>query len=217
MFKNSLKKDIRTFLDKYYTFQKVASPKTGYLALQGDISVVDNQQKYWGKFDVLILVNESTYPNTIPIVIEKSEIINRDWAFHISEDGECCLDIRHRLILRRNRGIVFDTFYKEIIYPYFANYHFKKSTGSYANGEYDHFFEGIAQYYREEHGLEDFGYIIALLETAINGAKYEPNKKCPLCGSPKYKKCCRRIVYQLRLYGSEQLNQDLTFFKKNSE
>ncbi|MEL6304235.1 MAG: hypothetical protein AAFQ20_05535 [Bacteroidota bacterium] len=215
MSRSSLKKDVEAFLDKYFTFQRVESPKAGYLALQGDISVIDDQQKFWGKFNVLVLVNVSVYPYTIPIVIEKSEVIDRDWAFHISKDGECCLDIKHRLILRRNRGIVLKTFYKEVIYPFFANYHFKQSTGSYANGEYEHFFLGIVQYYREEHGLEDFGHIIALLETVINGTKYEANRECPLCGGPKYKKCCRKIIYRLRPYGLDQLKEDLAFFKKN--
>ncbi len=144
--KNSIEKDIEAFLNKYYIFEQVETPKAGYLALRGNISVIDDKKKLWGKFDVLILINELAYPNTIPIVIEKSEIINRDWDYHISKEGECCLDIRHKLIRKRNSGIVFETFYREVIYPFFANYYFKKATGSYANGEYDHFFAGIAQY-----------------------------------------------------------------------
>lgn len=165
--RNSMKKDIGAFLNKYYVFKQVESPKAGYLALRGDISVIDDKKKFWGKFDVQILINESMYPNTIPIVIEKSEVISRDWNYHISKKAECCLDIPHKLIRRRNRGIVFEAFYKEVIYPFFSNYYYKKSTGSYANGEYDHFFAGIVQYYNEEYGLRNFDHIVALLETAV--------------------------------------------------
>lgn len=214
MHRNLIEKDIGAFLKKYYIFQQVVSHKAGFLALRGDISVIDDKRKFWGKFDVLILIDELAYPNTIPIVVEKSEIIDRDWDYHISKEGECCLDIRHRLIRRRNRGIIFETFYREVIYPFFANYYFKKFTGSYANGEYDHFFAGISQYYREEYGLDNVEHIIALLETEIFGTKYEPNKECPLCGGSKYKKCCRKIIYELRSYGKFQLEQDLEFFKK---
>ena len=214
MLKNPIQKDIVAFLDKYYNFERVETPKAGYLALRGYISVIDDKKKFWGKFDVLILINELAYPNTIPIVIEKSEIINRDWDFHISKEGECCLDIHHKLIKSRNRGIVFEAFYREVIYPFFANYYFKKATGSYANGEYNHFFAGIAQYYKEEYGLENLEHIVALLETEVFSTKHEPNKKCSLCGGLKYKKCCRKIIYQLRSYGKIQLEKDLELFKK---
>lgn len=145
----SIKNDVQVFLDKYYTFSRMESPKEGYIALRGQINVIDEKKKFWGTFDVLILINEKVYPYTIPIVIEKSEIIDRNWDYHISEKGECCLDIPHKLIKVRNRGIDFETFYKDVIYPFFANYHFKKSTGSYANGEYKHFFDGISQFYQE--------------------------------------------------------------------
>lgn len=201
-------------MNKYFAFEKVESPKTGYLALVGKISVLDKSDKLWGHFKILILINETEYPYTVPIVIEKTQIINRDWDFHISQKGECCLDIPHKLMKRKGRGIVFEEFYREVIYPFFANYHYKESTGDYANGEYKHHFEGIAQFYQEEFGLSDFKNIISLLETAINGIKYHPNKECPLCSGPKYKKCCRKKIYDLKGYGLQQLKFDLTLFRK---
>ncbi|MBO6534051.1 MAG: hypothetical protein JJ885_08040 [Muricauda sp.] len=85
MGKNELDKDIKSFLSKYFAFEEVESPKTGYLALEGKISVLDRNDKLWGQFEILILVNEKNYPYTIPIVIEKTEIIERDWDFHISK------------------------------------------------------------------------------------------------------------------------------------
>jgi len=215
MTKNNLNNDIESFLGKYFSFEKVESPKLGYLALEGKISVVDSKDKLWGHFEVLILINESEYPYTIPIVIEKTNIINRDWDFHISKDGVCCLDIPHKLLKIKKKGVFFEEFYREVIYPFFANYHFKKSTGDYANGEYNHHFAGIVQYYREEYGLDNTEDIIALLETATYGIKYQPNKKCPLCGGHKYKKCCRKKVYKLRGYGQPQLNIDLALFKQH--
>lgn len=214
MGKKCFSTDIKNFLDKYFAFEIVESPKTGYLALEGKISVLDKSDKLWGHFKILILINEAEYPYTVPIVIEKTQIINRDWDFHISKEGECCLDIPHKLMKRKRRGIVFEEFYREIIYPFFANYHYKVSTGNYANGEYKHHAEGIFQFYNEEYKLNEVPLIINLLQTAFTGIKYEPNKKCPLCGGRKYKKCCRNIVLSLKQYGKPQLYQDLSIFKE---
>lgn len=215
MAKNALEEDVDGFLNKYFAFEKVESPKTGYLALEGKISILDRNDKLWGQFEIVILVNEKNYPYTIPIVIEKTEIIKRDWDFHISKEGECCLDIPHKLLKIKKRGIVLEEFYREVIYPFFANYHYKVATDNYANGEYEHHFKGIAQFYREEYGLKDYEDIIALLETTIYGIKHQPNKQCPLCGGPKYKKCCRKKVYSLRAYGLYRLECDLALFRKN--
>lgn len=214
MSKKALNHDTESFLRKYFSFEKVDSPKSGYIALGGKISVVDNKDKLWGHFEVLIMINESEYPYTIPVVIEKTNIIKRDWDFHISKDGVCCLDIPHKLLKIKKRGINFEEFYREVIYPFFANYHFKDSTGEYANGEYKHHFAGIVQYYREEYGLDNIEDIIALLEAATYGIKYQPNQECPLCRGRKYKHCCRKIVNKLKGYGQYRLKNDLDFFKQ---
>ncbi|WP_163517013.1 hypothetical protein [Gelidibacter japonicus] len=216
MGKNELDKDIISFLNNYFAFKEVKSPKSGYRALEGKVSVLDRKNKLWGQFEILILINEKNYPYTIPIVIEKTEIIKRDWDFHISKEGECCLDIPHKLLKMKKRGIVLEEFYREVIYPFFANYHYKVATDKYANGEYKHHFKGIAQFYQEEYGLNNYGNIIALLETTVSGIKYQPNKQCPLCGGSKYKKCCRKKVYSLRGYGLDQLKLDLALFKENN-
>lgn len=215
MIKKNLNFDIDSFLNKYYSFKKVESPKVGLLALEGKISVLDKENKLWGQFEVLILIKENEYPFTTPVVIEKSEVIDRDWNFHISKEGICCLDIPHKLLKSKRRGITFEQFYRNVIYPFFANYLYKESTGNYANGEYKHHFDGIAQFYKEEFELEDFEKIIDLLETAINGIKHQPNSECPFCGSPKYKKCCRKKVYNLRGYGLNQLRIDSALFRQN--
>lgn len=182
--------------------------------LEGKLSVIDSNNRLWGEFEILIAIEESNYPHTIPLVFEKSQIINRDWDYHISKKGQCCLDIPHKLLKLKKRGIVLEEFFREVIYPFFANYHFKDATGRYANGEYKHHSEGIIQFYYEEYGLENDKLILNILETSIKGVKYEPNRKCPLCGGNKYKKCCRKIVYQLRQYNKEQLSKDFRVFEQ---
>lgn len=215
MNKVGLNAEIERFVGKYFYFKKVKSPKNEYLVIEGKIDIVDGADRYWDQFEVLILINKNEYPYTIPTVFEKTQKINRDWDFHISKKGECCLDIPHKLQKMKLRGIIFQEFYSEVIYPFFANFCYKESQGNYANGEYKHHIAGIAQFYKEEFNLENIELIMALIETSINPVKYPPNQKCPFCGKPKYKNCCRKIIYQLRGYGREQLQLDLKLFNNH--
>src|SRR5690606_24935725 len=130
----------------------------------------------------------------IPKVIEESHKIFRHWDNHISSEGECCLSIPLELLKMSNRGIVLKDFYSEVIYPFFANYHYKKLSGKYANGEYAHFNVGIIQYYRDVLFLTDPYLIKKILETALGNYDFPSYKLCPVCGNSKYKKCCRKII-----------------------
>ena len=56
---------------------------------------------------------------------------------------------------------------------------------NYANGEYEHNFSGIVEYYRKEYAFKDFLNTIAVLKTALYGIKYKPNNKCPNMWRPQ--------------------------------
>lgn len=182
------------------------------IALRGVITVVDENSQVWADYDVRIEIS-SAYPYTIPSVYEESKLIERDWSFHISKDGKCCLDIHHVLLLKRRIGINLTHFYQNVIYPFFANHQFKVDDGNYANGEYKHFGKGIIQYYNEELGLTDRDYILKLLDSVISGTKYARNTTCCICGSPKFKKCCLPKINKLTLFGEDQLKRDYEIFK----
>jgi hypothetical protein len=211
-----LKRDIAKFLEVYHKFENVTLEKHDCEALYGEISIVDKKKQHWKNYKVLITIN-SSYPRTIPSVFEMSDVIERDWDYHISEKGACCLDITHDLILKRNTGINIIEFYRDVIYPFFANHQYKIVEGHYANGEYKHFGEGIVQYYDTKLGLKEPSQIVKLITEAINNRKLQANKECPLCGNPKHKKCCRPIINKLRLYGKNQLKKDLAVFEEKLE
>jgi hypothetical protein len=208
-----LSKDIKEFLNIYHKFKSFKPDEFDGLVLHGEIDIVDEKKEFWSTYKVLILI-KSSYPNTIPSVIEISEIIERDWDFHISKEGICCLDISHDLILKSNAGINITNFYRKVIYPFFANHQYKIKEDEYANGEYKHHEEGVIQYYDSTLGLTNHLFIIKLLKKAIDGKKSEPNKACPICSKTKYKKCCRPIINKLNLYGKERLIRDLSIFEK---
>jgi len=211
-----LKRDIVKFLEVYHKFENVTLKKQNCEALYGEIAIVDKKKQHWKNYKVLITIN-SSYPHTIPKVYEISEIIERDWDYHISKEGACCLNISHDLILKRNRGINLTEFYQEVIYPFFANHQYKIAEGEYANGEYKHHGDGIIQYYEQKLNLKEPVLILKLINKALESGKSEPNKECSICGKPKYKKCCRPIVNKLRLYGIDQLKTDLSVFVKELE
>ncbi|MGF1558978.1 MAG: hypothetical protein ACFCUL_07810 [Flavobacteriaceae bacterium] len=206
--------EIKHFLNKYFAFQIVEYPNKQYVVLEGKIDIVDDVNDYWGSFEVQIILNKNEYPHTIPVVIEKSGIIDRTIDLHISKNGICCLDIPHVLDKMKRRGIIFTNFYVEVIYPFFANYHYRKDKNEYASGDYKHGFAGVIQFYDEQHDLTDIPYIISLLEIAIGPTKPERNRICPICGKHKFKRCCGKKLMKLLSYGNERLREDLVLFRE---
>jgi len=211
-----LKKDLRFFLEKYHKFIEVNVEDVNKIVVAGTIDIVDSKSIYWDSYKIAIIVNKDNYPNTIPSVMEVSEKIERDWDFHISENGLCCLNIPHKLIRLKKNGITLSDFYSEVVYPFFANHQYRLSEGKYANGDYKHFEEGIIQFYEEEYNLTDTKIICAYLNLALGRLKAESNRKCPICGGYKYKKCCRPIVERMKVYGRDRLAADLKAFSKKN-
>ncbi|WP_299159163.1 hypothetical protein [uncultured Tenacibaculum sp.] len=212
-----LRKDLNSFLSSFYKFERVKLDNSDELAIVGTVDVVDEIGVHWKSYKIVILLNEENYPNIIPKVFELTDIIERDWDYHVSKKGYCCLDIPHKLIKQKRRGINLTEFYKNVIYPFFANHQFKLAKGSYANGEYEHYDKGIIQFYKEEFGLIDVEVIIKHIELAVGEYKAEPNRECPICGKPKYKKCCKPISNSLLVYGISRLKSDLELFRKRAD
>jgi hypothetical protein len=207
-----LKKDLKYFLDTYLKFELIDSKSPNLITLIGVIDIVDIQGSFWKSYNIAIVFNENKYPYVAPQVYELSKHIDRNWDSHISEKGNCCINIPHKLIQLERIGIELTRFYQSNIYPFFANHQFKLIEGKYANGEYQHFDCGIIQFYKEEFGLTEPKIIIKHLELALGITKANANKECPICGKPKYKKCCRPNVNKLLIYGTNRLQLDLMVF-----
>ena len=210
---SQLKTDLKSFLEHFYKFELIDSKNPDAIVIVGVIDIVDEADEHWESYKIKINFNKNDYPNVIPSVFELSNKISRNWDFHISKKGECCLDISHELINQKRRGIVLTNFYKDLIYPFFANHQYLLKKGNYANGEYLHDDKGVVQFYEEEFGLTETNKIIEILKLALGKSKAERNKECPICGNPKYKKCCKPIVNKLIIYGWKQLESDLEMFK----
>jgi len=211
---SKLQNDIRQFIELYPIFSllKTTDEKA---ELEGVIDIVDTDGNYWDSYDIKIVVLIRKYPNIIPQVYESSKKIIRENDWHISADGECCLDITHNLILLQNKGVDLISFYQKKIYPFFANHQYKLRTGNYANGDYPHLVDGIKYFYENEIGLFDFELIIKILSSILKNRLPEKLAIC-ICGQNKYKHCHLTIVTKLIRFGKQRLSEDLILFQNLS-
>lgn len=206
-----LSKDIEAFLDTYPIFFLVKETKDA-LTLDGKIDIIDVDGNYWDSYDIRIKVPVTKYPNIIPEVYEISKKTKRENDWHIAADGACCLDITHQLILLKNKGIDLISFYQSKIYPFFANHQYKLKTGSYANGDYPHEFDGIKYFYAINLKLTDTDFIIKILKL-ITTKKLPKKESICICGQSKFKHCHLPTVTKLILFGHQQLKFDLVLFE----
>ena len=211
-----IENDIKKFIEKYPKFSIVEFDNLSFIKLQGVVDIVDLSGIYWDSYQVSILLLKKGYPHIIPSVYEVSEKIKREDDWHISKDGECCLDITHKLILLQNRGIDPISFFQNKIYPFFANHTYKLKTGDYANGDYPHQFDGIKYFYQNDLGLTDANFIIQLLTYITTNKLPKRNDVC-ICNQKKFKHCHLPIVEKIVAFGLERLLEDLAFFKSEQK
>lgn len=208
-----LKKDLQEFFELYLSFELSNQKFNGHSCILGRLDVIDDEGIFWKSFKLSILIDEDSYPYTVPQVYVKDEEIRRDQDWHIDRNGLCCLDIPHKLILMKNRRINISRFFKEVIYPFFSNYCYKEKVGKYANGEYDHDAKGIIQFYREEFGITDPQNAVQILNISLDSTnKMRRNDHCPICRSQKIKKCCWRTIKDLQRIDRKQLISDHEMF-----
>ncbi len=181
--------------------------------ITGEIDICDSVGDYWDTFSIIIIV-PFQYPFCIPIVLETSEKIKRIEDHHIDEHGICCLDITHKMLLLKARGINLLTFTREKIYPFFVNQVYFEKKGKFANGEYKHHFEGIKQYYAEDLKINSVEECVMILKHLLNDTPLTRNDFCFCKRKLKYKKCHHELVEILKSIDESQLQIDLIEFEK---
>jgi hypothetical protein len=190
---------------------RFAEKKTGW-SIYGDMDICDSKGNYWETFNIEIFLPD-TYPFCYPKVRERSRILTRDSNWHINEKGYCCLDIEHKLVMYQTRGMNLFDFIKNKVYPFFVNQVYRKKTGHYASGEYNHEFDGVVQFYREELEIHSSALAVEILQKILVNKLPQRNDLC-ICGEKKYKNCHYRSVEFLRLIPKNRLVRDIEGFNK---
>ncbi|MDJ1498797.1 SEC-C metal-binding domain-containing protein [Cytophagaceae bacterium DM2B3-1] len=209
--KSILRKDLDLVKELFpkLTFKSSKKYKAWYLI--GDLDICDAKGVYWNTFNIKIVIPQ-TYPYCVPVVIEKSSLIPREDDRHISEQGVCCLDVDHKLLVMAKRGIRLLDFIKQKVYPYFANQLYFEAEGHYAAGEFSHGFAGIKDFYLKDLKLSEIETIISFIEMVLNNTIPGRNDLCPCNSGEKLKNCHLDAVDLLRSIRREQLTQDLQCF-----
>lgn len=180
--------------------------------LHGDLDICDKKGAYWDTFNIMVVVG-SKYPFSVPVLIERSEKIPREDSRHISKEGVCCIDMDHKLLHEVRKGININEFLKNRVYPFFSNQLFFEENEEYANGEWDHQFDGIKQFYSTELNLKDPKLIIDVLTKILTNNLPARNDKC-ICGSTKHKLCHHmNSIEFLKQLPKRRLTKDLEGFE----
>lgn len=180
--------------------------------IKGDLDICDVKGVYWNTFNIAIVVPEG-YPFCVPIVIEISQILPRDKDWHISDEGICCIDIEHNLIVMSKKGIQMKDFIEKKLYPYFANQLYKLEKHKYAGEEYRHETEGIIQYYNENLKIQSLDSIIDFIEIIIKNNDLTRNRLCPCNSGKKIKKCHETSIELIKTLGKVKILDDLKKLK----
>ncbi|MEL1248384.1 SEC-C domain-containing protein [Flavobacterium helocola] len=180
--------------------------------IKGDLDICDVKGVYWNTFNIAIVVPEG-YPFCVPMVFEISQILPRDKDWHISDEGICCIDIEHNLIVMSRKGIQMNDFIEKKIYPYFANQLYKLEKHKYAGEEYGHETEGIIQYYNENLKIQSLDSIIVFIEIIIKNNDLTRNRLCPCNSGKKIKKCHETSIELIKTLGKVKILDDLKKLK----
>jgi hypothetical protein len=206
IFEKDLRATLGTFPKLCYTCGKKL------LFVDGELDICDQQGTYWGTFQIRILLSHA-YPYCVPLLYEKSKIIPRNIDYHIDENGLCCVDIDHKLLVRSKHGLTIQTYLVEWVYPYLANQLHRIKETKYAGGEYAHYFAGVRQFYSEDLRLNDEA-AIKMLEAILSKVNDGRNNLCP-CGSGiKLKRCHWNAYTFLKSLDMTVLKSDLRSFQK---
>lgn len=197
--------DIRSALKSYPGLQIDKASN----AVKGGFNIRNTQTNEVLETYELEITFPQNYPGRrLPIVRECSNKIPRNRDRHIFEDGRLCLSTALGELLICRRGITFEIFLNEILYPFLAT-QFAMSCGwlnEFPQGEYGHGARGIYESYAEFLGIGGEDAIVLAIRMAM--MRNQRNKKC-FCGSGRKLKDCHRQSHEiLKKIGKDQLEQD---------
>lgn len=206
-----IKKELEDTLNRFPKLEYRLNNKTKEIYLKGILDICDTNGEYWESFEILVIISEK-HPFDIPIVFETGKRIPAGEDRHISNQGECCLDIPHKLIKMARKGIVLSDFIADVVYPYFANQLYFEKEKEYASGEWKHHEDGVIEFYHEELKIKEKKMAIHFLKSILRKNIPSRNDLC-LCKKDKFKRCHGDAVNFLISIGDKRLKEDLNLFQ----
>lgn len=181
-------------------------------SLIGEVDVFDTLGNYVNSYEIKVLIPVN-YPYGFPSLFETSNKFEHSDSRHISDDGSCCVCSLQEADEHRQRGITIKDFFLKYVIPYLANQLYFDSENKWANGDWEHGFDGIFQFYREVFKTDDLEKILALL-ILINSGKLNRNSSC-FCGEGKKLKHCHFKEYnKIKDLSMARINCDILILKQ---
>jgi hypothetical protein len=175
-------------------FPKLTQPELvgEHWEIKGSIDVIDDEGFIWDNFDVKIIIPK-TLPEELFQLHETGKRIPREAYWHNSIT--CCLSTNATIYFILAEDVTLLNWLNRFAHPFLANYVYKRKTGHYANGEFEHETKGIIEGYEKLFGLSGVSEVSAKLETLCSLLKLERNDLC-FCGSQiKFKKCYQKLPF----------------------
>lgn len=170
----------------------------------GTFDIIDGEEYHWGAFSASLYFTDY-YPKGFALLKDNSKAFPWDLNWHIDEKtGLCCVCGPIEREEKAAQPISILSFIEAYVIPFYANQIHKREFGSYKNGEYAHFREGIWEALEEELCTSDRKKIMLLL-TKMR-CKRGRNEVC-FCGSGnKFKKCHMNRIPFIEAAAREILN-----------
>lgn len=209
---NKLIKDIDNALATYPTLKKVTEGV--FIRVKGEIPLIHPEKGEFDQYKVLIKFTKN-YPKCFPKVIETSEKIPRKDFRHVNHDNTLCFAVEPEEQVICKNGITFKFFLDKVLVPHLARETYRESKGFYPDGEYEHGYNGIWQYYESILDKKDKQSIIIELEQVVNSTWPKRNDKCSCGSGKKFKKCHHSKWLKVLKTGKPYLQNQIQILKYN--
>ena len=207
---SKINKDIAQVLECYPKLALNEEMKSKFLA--GEIDIFDADGLYIDSYGVKINI-PLNYPFGFPALYETSNKFPHIPDRHVNEVGSCCVCSLQEEDMIRQKGISIFDYIAGYVVPYLANQIHFDHTGLWANGDYEHGFDGIFQYYRELFKTASIEETTDLL-FILSKCRMNRNDLC-FCGSNvKLKRCHLETYRTIKDFHPKRLFEDLAALKR---
>ena len=210
MQKLSLNSDLLEVLEMFPKIKLVDDKKKK--SLIGEVDVFDALGNYVDSYEIKVLI-PINYPYGFPSLFETSNKFEHIDDRHISDDGSCCVCSLQEADIHKQRGITIKSFFIKYTLPYLANQLYFDSEEEWANGDFEHGFDGVFQFYKEVLKTDDIEKVLSILVLFTSG-KLNRNSRC-FCGKEKKLKHCHLSEYnKIMDLSKARINCDILVIKQ---
>lgn len=209
---NKLLDEIKNTLEDYPLLQLIEDGQ--YVRVEGDIVLSEDEYGEFDRYSVSISFPKC-YPNCFPKVVETNKKIPREDYRHVNPDGTLCLAVEPEERMLTKQGIKFKFFLDKVLIPHLSRETFRELNGSYADGEYDHGYAGIWQFYSKKLETNDKQVILSELKQ-MTATKWPNRNSFCFCGSnKKFKRCHQPKWEELKKLGTNYLKSQIQRLKND--